>query len=113
MFSLVLVVVFFSVALAGVPLMFALLLTTIGMIGAYGLSHPLETIFLSFIGGVEPFRLITVPLFIFAGELLSHGGFGGDRNSEVKLAGSGVVPGWVTFWEASRQAAPRNKTVQG
>ncbi|MBP8295094.1 MAG: TRAP transporter large permease [Burkholderiales bacterium] len=76
MFSLILVVVFFTIALAGVPLMFALLTTTVGMIWAKGLSHPLETIFLSFIGGVEPFLLIAVPLFIFAGELLSQGGVG-------------------------------------
>ena len=57
---------------AGVPLMFALLATTVGVIWANGLTHPLETIFLSFIGGVEPFILIAVPLFIFAGELLSQ-----------------------------------------
>jgi C4-dicarboxylate transporter DctM subunit len=76
MFSLVLVAVFFAIALAGMPLMFALLATTVGMIWAFGLTHPLETIFLSFIGGVEPFILIAVPLFIFAGELLSQGGVG-------------------------------------
>ena len=67
---------FFALALGGVPLVYALLATTVGMIWAYGLSHPLETIFLSFIGGVEPFILIAVPLFMFAGELLSHGGVG-------------------------------------
>ena len=40
-------------------------------------------------------------------------GFGGDGNSEVKLARSGVITGWVTFGEASRQAAPESKTVRG
>ena len=30
-------------------------------------------------------------------------GFGGDKNSEVKLARSGVIPGWVTFGEVSKQ----------
>ena len=30
-------------------------------------------------------------------------GFGGDRNSEVKLASTGVIPGWVTFREVSKQ----------
>ncbi|MFO1322523.1 MAG: TRAP transporter large permease [Burkholderiales bacterium] len=92
MFSLVLVVVFFAIALAGVPLMFALLTTTVGMIWAYRLSHPLETIFLSFIGGVEPFLLIAVPLFIFAGELLSHGGVG-KRIVEFARALFGFLPG--------------------
>ena len=56
--------------------MYALLATTVGMIWAFNLSHPLETIFLSFIAGVEPFILIAVPLFIFAGELLAKGGVG-------------------------------------
>ena len=35
--------------------------------------------------------------------LLGLNGFGGDGNSEVKLARSGVIPGWVTFGEVSRQ----------
>ncbi len=76
MLALTLFGVFFAIALAGVPLLFALLITTVGVIWAAGLSHPLETIFLSFIGGVEPFILIAVPLFIFAGELLAQGGVG-------------------------------------
>ena len=67
---------FFLVALAGVPLLFALLVATVGIIWIKGFSYPLETIFLSYIGGVEPFLLIAVPLFIFTGELLSHGGIG-------------------------------------
>ena len=68
--------VFFLIALAGVPLMFALLSTTLGMVVFKGLGYPFETILLSFVGGVEPFILIAVPLFIFAGELLAHGGVG-------------------------------------
>lgn len=92
MLPLVVFVVFFVVALAGVPLMFALLATTIGIIWGYGLSHPLETIFLSFIGGVEPFILIAVPLFIFAGEILSQGGVG-KRIVEFARALFGFLPG--------------------
>ena len=92
MFPVAIFAVFFVIALAGVPLMFALLATTVGMIWANGLSHPLETIFLSFIGGVEPFILIAVPLFIFAGELLSHGGVG-KRIVEFARALFGFLPG--------------------
>ena len=73
MFALVIFLVFLIIALAGVPLMYALLATTVGMIWLNGLSHPLETIFLSFISGVEPFILIAVPLFIFGGNLLAKG----------------------------------------
>jgi C4-dicarboxylate transporter DctM subunit len=76
MFALVIFVVFCAIAIAGVPLMYALLATTVGMIWVNNLGHPIETIFLNFIGGVEPFILIAVPLFIFGGELLSKGGVG-------------------------------------
>lgn len=76
MLALPLFGVFFVIALAGVPLLFAILVTTVGVIWWQGLGHPLETIFLSFIGGVEPFILLAVPLFIFAGELLAQGGVG-------------------------------------
>ena len=67
---------FFVLALVGVPLMYSLLVATVGAIVIGNLGHPLETIFLSFIGGVEPFILLAVPLFIFAGELLAQGGVG-------------------------------------
>jgi C4-dicarboxylate transporter, DctM subunit len=90
MFALTLFGVFFLIALAGVPLVFALLATTVGIIWAKGLSHPLETIFLSFIGGVEPFILLAVPLFIFAGELLSQGGVG-----KRIVAFARVLFGWL------------------
>jgi C4-dicarboxylate transporter DctM subunit len=83
---------FFVIALAGVPLVYALLVTTIGMIWAQGLSHPLEAIFLAYIGGVEPFILIAVPLFIFAGELLSQGGVG-RRIVELARVLFGFLPG--------------------
>lgn len=92
MFALIIFGVFFVIALAGVPLVFALLITTVGIIWGKGLSHPLETIFLSFIGGVEPFILIAVPLFIFAGELLSQGGVG-KRIVEFARTLFGFLPG--------------------
>jgi C4-dicarboxylate transporter DctM subunit len=76
MLALLLFGTFFVIALAGVPLLVALLATTLGVIGALGMSHPVETIVLTFIGGVEPFILLAVPLFIFAGELLARGGVG-------------------------------------
>ena len=73
MLALTLFGIFFVIALAGVPLLYSILITTTGIIALQGLGHPLETIFLSFIGGVEPFILLAVPLFIFAGELLAQG----------------------------------------
>jgi len=92
MFALIIFVVFFVIALAGVPLMYSLLATTVGMIWVNDLGHPLETIFLSFISGVEPFILIAVPLFIFGGELLSRGGVG-KRIVEFARTLFGFLPG--------------------
>jgi C4-dicarboxylate transporter DctM subunit len=83
---------FFGLAMVGVPLMYSLLGATVGVIVIAGLSHPLETIFLSFIGGVEPFILIAVPLFIFAGEILSSGGVG-KRIVDFARALFGFLPG--------------------
>jgi C4-dicarboxylate transporter, DctM subunit len=82
--------IFFVIALAGVPLLYALLITTVGVIWMHGMTHPLETIFLSFISGVEPFILLAVPLFIFAGELLARGGVG-----KRIVAFARVLFGWL------------------
>ncbi len=90
MLALTLFGVFFCIALAGVPLLIALLATTVGIIHFMGLGHPLESVFLSFIGGVEPFILLAVPLFIFAGELLAHGGVGARI-----VAFARVLFGWL------------------
>jgi C4-dicarboxylate transporter DctM subunit len=68
--------VFFALALAGLPLVYSLLLTTVATLWWHGLTHPIETILLTYIGGVEPFVLIAVPLFIVGGELISRGGVG-------------------------------------
>jgi C4-dicarboxylate transporter DctM subunit len=90
MLALTLFGIFFAIALAGVPLLYSILITTVGVIAWQGLGHPMETIFLSFIGGVEPFILLAVPLFIFAGELLAQGGVG-----QRIVAFARVLFGWL------------------
>lgn len=90
MLSLVIFGSFFALALAGVPLMISLLATTAGIVVLYGMQYPLESIFLSFIGGVEPFILIAVPLFVFTGELLAQGGVG-----KRIVAFANVLFGWM------------------
>ncbi len=67
---------FVFATLLGVPLVYGLLVATAGMIWWNGLTHPLTSVFLTYIGGVEPFILIAVPLFMLAGEILSRGGVG-------------------------------------
>ncbi|MEO7641017.1 MAG: TRAP transporter large permease subunit, partial [Ramlibacter sp.] len=90
MLSLVIFGSFFALALAGVPLMVSLLATTVGVVVGYGMQYPLESVFLSFIGGVEPFILIAVPLFVFTGELLAQGGVG-----KRIVAFANVLFGWL------------------
>ena len=92
MLSLVIFGSFFGLALAGIPLMAALLATTAGIVSIYGMQYPLESVFLSFIGGVEPFILIAVPLFVFTGELLAQGGVG-KRIVEFANVLFGWLPG--------------------
>lgn len=76
MVLVVICAVFFALALLGMPLVWALLLTTVATIGIFGMSYPLEAIFLSYISSVEPLHLAAIPLFIFTGELITHGGVG-------------------------------------
>lgn len=92
MLSIVIFGSFFALALAGVPLMVSLLATTVGVVLGYGMQYPLESVFLSFIGGVEPFILIAVPLFVFTGELLAQGGVG-KRIVEFANVLFGWLPG--------------------
>lgn len=86
------VALFFLLALAGLPLVYAILTTTVGYIALKGLGHPVESILLTYIGGVEPFVLIAVPLFIVAGELLSRGGVG-QRIMRFARTLFGFLPG--------------------
>jgi C4-dicarboxylate transporter, DctM subunit len=69
-------IIFFGLALLGMPLVWALLFTSVATIWLFGLTYPLEAIFLAYIGSVEPLHLASIPLFIFAGELMTHGGVG-------------------------------------
>jgi C4-dicarboxylate transporter DctM subunit len=68
--------VFFSLALIGMPLVWSLLVTTISIIWIFGRHYPLEAIFITYQGSVEPIHLAAIPLFVFAGELITRGGVG-------------------------------------
>jgi C4-dicarboxylate transporter DctM subunit len=69
-------VVFFALALIGMPLVWALLVTTISTIWILGRFYPLEAVFITYQGSVEPIHLASIPLFVFAGELITRGGVG-------------------------------------
>jgi C4-dicarboxylate transporter DctM subunit len=69
-------IVFFALALIGMPLVWALLVTTISTIWMLGRFYPLEAVFITYQGSVEPIHLASIPLFVFAGELITRGGVG-------------------------------------
>lgn len=72
----VICLLFFGLALLGMPLVWALLITTVSTIWIFGRGYPLEAIFLTFTGSMEPLHLAAIPLFVLAGELMNHGGVG-------------------------------------
>ncbi len=82
--------IFFIIVLAGIPLYFGLIATTAGIVYFKDLPYQLDSLLLNLIAGVEPFILIAVPLFIFAGELLSRGGVG-----KRIVAFANVLFGWM------------------
>ncbi len=85
-------VLFFGLALAGMPLVWSLLATTAGTILILDRFYPLKAVFLTYIDGVEPLHLAAVPLFILAGSLISHGGVG-RRLIDLAKALLGFLPG--------------------
>jgi C4-dicarboxylate transporter DctM subunit len=68
---------FFALAFLGLPIVWSILAATLlYMIMSPG-SYTFEGMTLAFIGGVEPFHLLAVPMFIVAGELMGRGGVSG------------------------------------
>jgi len=68
--------IFMGVALLGVPLVWALTVSTFAYMALSPNFYIEEGMLLAFIGGVEPFHLLAVPMFIVAGEIMVAGGVG-------------------------------------
>jgi C4-dicarboxylate transporter, DctM subunit len=88
----VICLLFFGLALLGMPLVWSLLATTAGTIWLFGRFYPLKAVFLTFIDGVQPLHLAAIPLFILAGDLISHGGVG-RRLIDLARSLLGFLPG--------------------
>ncbi len=58
--------------LLGVPVAFAIGLSSVATILAAGL--PMAVVFQKMVGGMQVFSFLAIPFFIFAGELMLHGG---------------------------------------
>ncbi|MDO9500549.1 TRAP transporter large permease [Falsiroseomonas sp.] len=67
---------FMVIAMFGVPLVWAMLIATFAYMQMSDNFYVMEGMLLSFIGGVEPFHLLAVPMFIVAGEIMVAGGVG-------------------------------------
>ncbi len=83
---------FFVIALSAIPLYYAMIATTAGIVYFKDMPYQIDTLLMSLISGVEPFIMIAIPLFIFAGELLSLGGVG-KRIVNFSRALFGWMPG--------------------
>jgi tripartite ATP-independent transporter DctM subunit len=79
----VLGVAFFLLLLIGVPVAFAIGLSSVATILVSGL--PVAVVFQKMVGGMQVFSFLAIPFFIFAGELMLYGGIA-DRI--VRLANS-------------------------
>ncbi len=88
----ILAILFLIAIVLGIPLVYALLLTTIGAIAISGLDYSNSVVWHAFIGGVEPSHLLAIPLFIAAGAVLSKGGVG-QRMIDFAAALFGWLPG--------------------
>ena len=74
---------FAALLLIGVPVAFAVGLASVATIMVAGL--PVAVVFQKMVGGMQVFSFLSIPFFIFAGELMLHGGIA-DRI--VRLANS-------------------------
>jgi C4-dicarboxylate transporter, DctM subunit len=70
--QLILMILFPSLLLLGVPIYVALGL--VGFAAAYISGSPIEVAAQSILNGIDKFPLLAIPAFIFAGNLMEHGG---------------------------------------
>ena len=68
----VLGVSFTLLLLIGVPVAFAIGLSSVATIIAAGL--PIAVVFQKMVGGMQVFSFLAIPFFVFAGELMLYGG---------------------------------------
>lgn len=68
----VLCISFTVLLLLGVPVAFAIGLSSVATILAAGL--PMAVVFQKMVGGMQVFSFLAIPFFVFAGELMLHGG---------------------------------------
>jgi C4-dicarboxylate transporter DctM subunit len=69
-------IVFLVTIFVGIPLAWAIIISTLAPLFAFNRGYPLESIYLNFIAGIEPTHYIAIPMFIVAGEMISRGGVG-------------------------------------
>ncbi|MBT8038636.1 MAG: TRAP transporter large permease [Gammaproteobacteria bacterium] len=97
MVVLVLVVTFVLLFVLGVPIAFALGLSTLAtMLMTMDFTPAVTTISQRMAGGVNSFALLAIPLFILSGQLMAQGGIA-RRIIDFSKALVGSVPGGLAF----------------
>src|SRR5450759_1753706 len=92
MILLFLCLIFLFTIFIGIPLVWAIFISTLVPMWVFGRTQPLESIFLNYIAGIEPKHYTAIPLFIVAGELISRGGVG-SRIVHFSRTLLGFLPG--------------------
>ncbi|MBK1880282.1 TRAP transporter large permease [Pelagicoccus mobilis] len=88
----ILSIIFLVSILLGVPLVYSLLIATLGTISVAELGYSDGVVFHAFISGIEKAHLLAIPLFIAAGAVLSRGGVGA-RMIDFAASLFGWLPG--------------------
>jgi len=97
MVELVLVVVFFSLLVLGVPVAFCIGLATVSaLLLSIDPVAALTTIAQRMAGGINSFALLAIPLFILSGQLMSSGGIA-QRLVTFARSAIGRLPGGLAF----------------
>ena len=86
----VMVITFTLLLLLGVPVIFSIGLCSLATVLVAGL--PMGVVFQKMVGGMQVFSFLAIPFFIFAGELMLHGGIA-DKIVNFARASVGHVRG--------------------
>ncbi len=94
----VLAVSFAVLLLLGVPVAFAIGLSSVATILAAGL--PMAVVFQRMVGGMQVFSFLAIPFFVFAGELMLYGGIA-ERIVRLAISLVGLFGGLMAHsaWE--------------
>ena len=101
----ILCISFFGFLVLGVPVAFAIGLSSLCTILYEGL--PLAVLFQQMMSGMNVFSFLAIPFFVFSGELMLHGGVADKIVRLAQSAAGTCAAAWAcpTWWPARCSAA--------